>query len=77
MRTADPIVTFSDVIAIGGTERGLKCRPIAYVSRQFWVPKAQIAPASEVKATGDRGALIVSKWWADVSKAHLNFRATE
>jgi hypothetical protein len=32
-----------------------------------WVPKSQTAAQSEVKRLGDRGLLVVSKWWAETA----------
>jgi hypothetical protein len=77
MQPSDPIATFSDVIAVRETEKGLLCRPVVYPNRQFWCAKSMIAPISDIQHVGDRGALVVSKWWAETSRVHLNFEARE
>jgi len=60
---APELVTIPDAHAVSETEKALKCE--FGDSGGHWVPKSQIAARSEVKSRGDRGLLIVPKWWAE------------
>jgi len=52
------------VTAIAETEKALLC---AYDDDgdSFWVPKSQIHDDSEVYEKGNKGTILVSKWWAE------------
>ena len=66
------IASFPNVLAVRETPKGLGCVPLG-TTRLFWVPKGQLRNGNEVVHAGDQGALIVSRWWAEVSKVGLNF----
>jgi hypothetical protein len=56
------LVTIPNARALGESPKGLRCE--FGDEAEHWVPKSLIAPGSEVKRRGDRGLLIVLKWWA-------------
>ena len=55
-------VTIANAHALGETAKALRCD--FGDDTDHWIPKSQIAPGSEVKRNGDRGRLVVQKWWA-------------
>jgi hypothetical protein len=55
-------VTIPNAHALGETAKALRCD--FGDNADHWIPKSQIAPGSEVKRRGDRGRLVVQKWWA-------------
>lgn len=55
------ITTFEHVRAISEGGKELK---VEINGEDFWVPKAQIHPDSEVKEALDEGSLIVNTFWA-------------
>lgn len=59
---APELVTIPNARALGETAKGLRCD--FGDEADHWIPKSQIAPGSEVKRRGDRGRLVVPKWWA-------------
>src|SRR5262249_31097932 len=63
-------VTILNVEALGETIKALRCD--FGDDADHWVPKSQILPSSEVKRRGDRGQLVVRKWWARTAGV-LNF----
>jgi hypothetical protein len=64
--------TIENVEAIRETEKGLLARwdgPKGPNDRStHWLPKSQIKAASEVRKHGDRGTLIVTRWFAETAK---------
>lgn len=65
-------------VVLRETPRALLVRIPFMNNGQFWVPKSQITPESEVFAyrhlgdrrPGGKGALIVRKWWAMKNGLH-------
>ena len=76
MRPNDPIATFADVMAVRETAKAIGCVPLGR-TKLFWVPKGQLQNGTRVAHLGDQGALVVSEWWAETSKVHLNFEVRE
>jgi hypothetical protein len=54
-------VVFEDTVAVRTTARAILIR---FNGRQFWVPLSQVTDRSEVRRAGDRGRLVVTRWWA-------------
>jgi hypothetical protein len=44
---------------------------------ECWVPLSQLDEQSEVRAPGDHGTLVVSRWWFEVSRTDQQFRAQD
>ena len=40
--------------------------------KEYWIPVVQVAPMSEVIATGDKGILVVKRWIAEQKKFIVN-----
>ena len=57
------LVTIPNARTLDESAKGLRCD--FGDGAEHWVPKSQIAPQSEVKRGGDRGFLVVPKWWAE------------
>jgi hypothetical protein len=55
-------VEFEDVECVGATPRAIRVRLAD--GTQHWIPQSQITPMSEVYELGNRGRLIVSRWFA-------------
>lgn len=55
-------VTIPNAYALGETAKALRCD--FGDDADHWIPKSQISPGSEVMRPGDRGRLVVPKWWA-------------
>jgi hypothetical protein len=64
-RNIEP-VAIPHVRALSETAKALRCD--FGDDDDHWVPKSQIADQSEVKRKGDRGSLLVPKWWAEKAK---------
>lgn len=43
--------------------------------KEYWIPAVQIAPMSEVMATGDKGILVVKRWIAEQKGFLVNGKA--
>ena len=56
-------VTIGDVTAVRETPKALLCH-WGGDSIDHWVPKSLLDLASEVRAVGDRGRLVVPEWFA-------------
>lgn len=54
-------VEFVDVECIAQTERAVLC---VIDGVQRWIPQSQITPLSEVWQHGDKGTLILTRWFA-------------
>jgi hypothetical protein len=52
---------FDDVLIKAETAKALLC---IIAEDELWVPKSQISADSEVQHRGDRGCLMVTRWWA-------------
>jgi hypothetical protein len=57
-------VQFDDIWALHETAKAVLCE--FPDGTQHWIPKSQIGPTSQVRVTGDAGALEVTDWCADV-----------
>lgn len=64
MRPDDETVAIKGVRALRASERGLYCY-IEQTRSNRWLPQSHIAPESEVRAPGDEGTLVISRWLAD------------
>lgn len=40
--------------------------------KEYWIPVVQVAPMSEVVASGDKGILVVKRWIAEQKKFIVN-----
>ena len=43
--------------------------------KEYWIPLVQVAPMSEVTATGDKGILVIKRWIAEQKKFIVNGKA--
>jgi len=55
------VVTFEDVHVRRDAGLALVC---GIGANEVWVPKAQLLPGTTVRSPGDRGRLIVPRWFA-------------
>ena len=58
----DDVYDLEDVSVIRESEKAICCKH--EVHGEFWVPKSQIAPASEVYSAETSGTLVVKEWIA-------------
>jgi len=65
-------------VALRSTEWAILCR-VRTESGGFecWIPLSQLDEQSEVRAPGDYGTLVVSRWWFEVSRTNQQFQASE
>ncbi len=63
---AQDLVTIPNAHALSETDKGLRCDFGDEVAH--WVAKSHIAPESEVKRSGDRGRLVITKWLAQTAR---------
>jgi hypothetical protein len=65
-------------VALRSTEWAILCR-VRTESGGFecWIPLSQLDEQSEVRAPGDYGTLVVSRWWFEVSRTDQQFQARE
>lgn len=61
-------VAIPNVVAVAETAKAIDVRFGTDLHLSHWIPKGQIQPGAEVRHLGDRGLLIVSKWFAMTAK---------
>lgn len=76
LSTDGKYVAIADCVCMHKTEaRDEKSQGALLVNcrgKEFWIPVVQVAPMSEVIASGDKGILVVKRWIAEQKKFLVN-----